>query len=163
MTDEEKYAPELFTVDRETTERAIAAWNFEARRRAREDIYVKLTGRRFLGLRRDPNAAFIVGVMQKYFVRLAKDKAASIRLFPFYREDAPIVMGVISVDEAKLETPAREALLILRHICDDVSQREEEGEDGRTLLRIRFTLHDVWCSYEYRGNAYDEWLWLTYG
>lgn len=163
MTDEEKYAPECIVVDREKTERAISAWNFEARRRAKEDIYVKLTGRRFLGLRRDPNAAFIVGVMQKYFLLLAKDKAATIRLFPYYREDAPKVVGIISVDEERLENAAREALLILRHICDDVSQKAEQGEEGRTLLRIRFTLHDVWSSYEYRGNAYDEWLWLTYG
>ncbi len=163
MTDEEKYAPENITVDRERTERAVAAWNLEARRRAREDIYVKLSGRRFFGLKRDPNAAFIVSVMQKYFLLLAKDKAASIRLFPYYREDAPKVVGIISVDEARLQPAAKEALFILRHICDDVSETEENDADGVGRSRIRFTLCDVWASYEYRGKAYDEWLWLTYG
>ena len=163
MTDEEKYAPDKVIVDRTRTERAIAAWNYEARRRAKEDIYVKLTGSRFVGIRQDPNAAFIVGVMQKHFLNLSKDEAARIVKFPYYQNGSPKVMGIVSVEEAALGNAGREALLILRHISDDVSEREYEDEDGRTRRRIRFTLTDVWASYEYRGNAYQEWLWLTYG
>lgn len=163
MTDEEKYAPDKVLVDRIRTQRAIAAWNFEARRRAKEDIYFRVTGSTFVGLERDPNAAFVVGVMQKHFLNLAKDPAAQVVLFPHYRNDRPAVMGIISVDEGALEETGRESLLILSCISDDVSRREYTDEEGRVRFRIRFTLRDVWASYDHRGNAYKEWLWLTYG
>ena len=163
MTDEEKYAPDKVLVDRIRTLRAIEAWNFEARRRAKEDIYFRVTGSTFVGLERDPNAAFVVGVMQKHFLNLAKDPAAQVILFPHYRNDRPAVMGVVSVDEEALEETGRESLLILRCISDDVGEREYTDEEGRARRRIRFTLTDVWASWDHRGNAYKEWLWLTYG
>ena len=163
MTDEEKYAPDKVLVDRIRTERAIAAWNYEARRRAKEDIYIKLTGSTFVGLERDPNAAFIVGVMQKLFVSLAKDPAAQIVRFPGFRKDQPKIMGIVTVAEDALGEAGREALLILRRISDDVSEREFEDEEGRTRRRIRFTLTEVWATYDHRGKSYREWLWLTYG
>ena len=163
MTDEEKYAPDKILLDRMRTARAISAWNFEARRRAREDIFARLTGNTFVGLERDPNAAFVVGVMQKHFLILAKDPAASIIHFPRYRTDRPIVVGVVSVDENALQDEGRESLLILRRISDDVGEREVTDEEGRTRNRIRFTLTEVWSVYDHRGNSYQEWLWLTYG
>ena len=163
MTDEEKYAPNKVIVDRIRTERAVAAWNFEARRRAREDIYVKLTGSTFVGLERDPNAAFIVGVMQKHFLNLGKDPAAEIVLFPHFRNDRSKVTGIISVEEDALSDDGREALLILRNISDDVSEREFTDENGRVRRRIRLTLEDVWATWDHRGTSYREWLWLTYG
>ena len=82
MTDEEKYAPENVSVDRQRTALAVEAWNTEAMRRARDDLYYHLTGRTFLGLERDPNAAFIVGVMQKHFLNLSREKAVTVRLVP---------------------------------------------------------------------------------
>ena len=72
-------------------------------------------------------------------------------------------MGILSLREEELSPSGRESLLILRHICDDVSETEEPGEDSAPLQRIRFTLHDVWETYEHRGNAYQEWIRLTYG
>ena len=163
MTDEEKYAPDKILVDRIRTERAVAAWNYEARRRAKEDIYFRVTGSTFVGLERDPNAAFTVGVMQKHFLSLAQDPAAQIVLFPRFRSDRPAVMGVVSVDEESLTEAGRESLLILRCISDDVGEREYTDEEGAARRRIRFTLTDVWATYDHRGNAYKEWLWLTYG
>ena len=163
MTDEERYAPDKVIVDRMRTERAIAAWNYEARRRAKEDIYVKLTGSTFVGLERDPNAAFIVGVMQKYFMQLSEDPAARIVAVPHFRRDRPGVLGVAVVDEEALTDAGREALLILRRVSDDVSERELPAENGSTRRRIRFMLTDVWATFNHRGNSYEEWLWLTYG
>ena len=163
MTDEEKYAPDKVIVDRIRTERAVAAWNYEARRRAREDIYRKLTGTTFVGLERDPNAAFIVSLMQQQFKKLARERAAEIVAFPQYRKDQPKVMGIVTVDEEFLGQNGQEALEVLRRVCDDVSQREYTDEDGRPRLRIRFSLADVWATFDHRGKSYKEWLWLTYG
>ncbi len=163
MTDEEKYAPDKVIVDRIRTERAISAWNYEARRRAREDIYARLTGSTFVGLERDPNAAFIVAVMQKYFLQLSEDPAAKIIAVPHYRKDRPRVLGIAVVDEEALSEPGREALLILRRVSDDVSEREVVDENGCRRLRIRFMLSDVWATFDHRGKSYQEWLWLTYG
>ena len=163
MTDEERYAPDKITVDRARTERAIADWNTEARRRVRKDLYDKLTGSTFVGLERDPNAAFIVSVMQREFQRLGKDRAAEVVVFPVYRKDQPKVMGVVIVEEEFLGYAGREALQVLRRVCDDVSEREYTDDEGRELRRIRFTLADVWATYDHRGKSYREWLWLTYG
>ena len=107
MTDEEKYSPDRVEVDRALTERAVAAWNAEARRRAREDIYFKLTGSTFVGLERDPNAAFIVGVMQKEFLRLSRDPAAQILRVPCFRKNEPAILGVLTVEEDALPPSPR--------------------------------------------------------
>ena len=164
MTDEEKYAPENVSVDRQRTALAVEAWNTEAIRRAKDDLYYHLTGRTFLGLERDPNAAFIVGVMQKHFLNLSREKTVTVRLVPCIRENSPRAVGILSLREEELSSSGRESLLILRHICDDVSETEEPGEDdGGLRQRIRFTVHDVWESFELRGNAYAEWIRLTYG
>lgn len=154
-----KYAPDAYTVDRERTSRAVAEWNDEARRRAGEDIRVRLEGRTFAGLEKDPNAAFIVGVMQKYFLVLARDSAAAVRLFPFIRDSARHVMGIVSAAEGELNADSREALAILRRLSDEVFEKPEE--DGR--IRLRFLIYDVWKSYEERDRSYAEWMRLTYG
>ena len=163
MTDEEKYAPGTFVVDRAATMRAVAAWREEALRRAREDMRVRMLGRSFQGIEKDPNAAFVVGVMQKHFMVLARDSAVSVKLFPYIRENAPRAVGVLTVWEEALGQEGRESLLILRRICDDVTQKEVSDDDGQPVLRIRFTIHDVWSRYERRGNSYAQWLKLTYG
>ena len=163
MTDEERYAPDKVTVDRDLTEQVMAAWRREALRRAREDMRVRLMGRSFRGIEKDPNAAFVVGVMQKYFMRLSRDSAVCVKLFPYVRENAPRVVGVLTVWEAALGQEGRESLLILRHICDDVTEKEVPDDDGQPVTRIRFTIHDVWSRFEQRGNSYAQWMKLTYG
>ena len=163
MTDEEKYAPALVTVDRRRTARAVADWNEEAFRRAKDDLYYRLTGRTFLGLEPDPNARFIVAVMQKHFLTLSREEGVTVRLIPVIRDNSPRAVGVISLSEEKLSREGKGSLMILRCVSDDVSETEEPWEDGAVRRRIRFTLHDVWESFERRGNAYAEWLRLTYG
>ena len=163
MTDEEKYAPDKITIDRVRTEQAVADWNHEARRRAREDIYYKLTGSTFVGLERDPNAAFIVSVMQQQFRKLARERSADIIAFPQYRKDQPRVMGIVTLDEEFLGQVGWEAINVLRRVSDDVSEREYTDEEGHTRRRLRFTLTNVWATYDHRGKSYKEWLWLTYG
>ena len=153
MTDEERYAPERIIVNRTLTMRAIAAWNQEARRRAREDIFVKLTGHSFVGLERDPNASFIVGVMQKEFLRLYRDPAVQILRVPCFRKNEPTILGVLTVEEEVLTEDGREALLILRRVSDDVSERTVTDDDGRERRRIRFTLTEVWATFDHRGNS----------
>lgn len=163
MTDEERYAPDKIVVNRTLTTMAVAAWRQEALRRAREDLRVWMTGRSFRGIEKDPNAAFLVGIMQKHFMVMARDRDVSVNLFPYIRENAPRVAGILTVREEALGQEARESLLILRSICDDVSEREVQDQEGRTLRRIRFTVMDVWSRYERRGDSYAQWLKLTYG
>ena len=164
MTDEEKYAPKVVLVDRRRTALAIADWNEEARRRAKDDLYYRLTGRTFLGIEPDPNAAFVVGVMQKHFLNLSGEKNVIVRMVPCIRENSPRAVGVISLVESDLSQKGTESLRILRSVCDDISQSEEAPDgDGVVRRRLRFTIHEVWETYERRGNTYAEWLKLTYG
>lgn len=163
MTDEERYAPDRVVVDRALTAIAVAAWRQEALRRAREDMRIWMTGRSFRGIEKDPNAAFLVGVMQKHFIVMARDSAVSVKLFPYIRENAPQVVGILGVREDDLGYEARKSLQVLRHICDDVGERRTADEVDRPVLRLRFTITDVWSRYERRGNSYAQWLKLTYG
>ena len=163
MTDEEKYAPDLVWVDRRRTAQAVREWNEEARSRARDDAYMRLTGRTFLGLEQDPNAAFTVGLLQKHFFNLAREKGVVVHMVPCIRENAPDAVGIISLNEAELSPQGRTSLTILHSACDDVSRSREPGEEGSPRVRLRFTVHDVWETYERRGNSYAEWLRLTYG
>ena len=163
MTEEEKYSPHLVWVDRQRTAQAVREWNEEARSRAKDDIYMRLTGRTFLGIEKDPNAAFVVSVMQKHFLNLAREKGVVIHMVPTIRENSPVAVGIITLDEAALSREGRESLEILRSVCDDVSRTREPGEEGGGRRRLRFTVHEVWETYERRGNRYAEWLRMTYG
>ena len=163
MTDEEKYAPGLVWVDRQRTARAVREWNEEARSRARDDMYMRLTGRTFLGIEPDPNAAFIVSVMQKHFFTLAGERGVVVHMVPCIRENAPDAVGIVTLNEAALSPEGRSSLDALLSTCDDVSRSREPGEEGGPRVRLRFAVHDVWKTYERRGNRYAEWLRLTYG
>ena len=163
MTDEEKYSPNLVWVDRQRTAQAVREWNEEARSRARDDAYMRLTGRTFLGIEPDPNAAFVVGVLQKHFFNLVREKNVVVHMVPCIRENAPDAVGIVTLNEAALSPEGRESLEILVSSCDDVTRSREPGEEGGPRVRLRFTVHDVWKTYERRGNSYAEWLRLTYG
>ena len=163
MTDEEKYSPNLVWVDRQLTAKTIEEWNREARSRARDDVYMRLTGRTFLGIEQDPNAAVVVGVMQKHFFNLARERGVIVHMVPAIRENSPVAVGIITLNEAELSPEGRESLEVLRSVCDDISQTREPGEEGSGKQRLRFTVHEVWETFERRGNSYAEWLRMTYG
>lgn len=155
---EEKYT-EIVVVDRARTERAMAEWRSEALSRAREDVAAMVTGSCFLGIEKDPNAAFIVAVMQKQFLILSRESTATVRLFPWIRPTERNVLCIVSVDEKAMSAEGKDALEVLYRVCDDVSERTDP--DGR--LRCRFALHDVWASYRQRGGTLAEWMRMTYG
>ena len=159
MEDQEKYAPEKILLDRMRTQIAMARWKEEAMRRAREDIRLRMTGQCFRGIEKDPNAAFTVGVMQKYFLKLASEASAVVYVVPCIRTNDRHVLGVLSLRDGELSDEAREALLILEKISDDFSV--DRGRDG--MRRYRFSLFEVWNTFEVRGNSYRDWIRLTYG
>ena len=163
MTDEEKYAPERISVDRLRTKLTIEAWNREARRRARVDLYDRLTGREFTGTAKDPNAAFIVAMMQKHFLLLSRQRGVTVYAVPCIREESPAAVGEFTCREEDLDGDGTLALRQLREICDDVTESEETDADGKPCKRFRFTVESVWSDFVQRGNSYDEWLELTYG
>ena len=163
MTDEEKYAPERVMVDRLRTALTVEAWNREARRRARVDAYDRLTGREFTGTRQDPNAALIVAMMQKQFLRLSGQFGVTVYAVPCFREESPDAVGIFTCVEEKLDWNGVQAVEQLRELCDQVSETEEVDDLGRNVKRFRFTVRNVWSDFIRRGNSYDEWLELTYG
>jgi len=163
VTDEEKYAPERVIVDRLRTALAVEAWNREARRRARVDLYDTLTGREFTGTEQDPNAAFIVGLMQKHFYLLSRQRGVTVYAVPCIREESPAAVGEFTCVEEELDGDAHLALRRLREISDEVTETEETDEEGNPLKRYRFAVHSVWSRFIRRGHSYDEWLRLTYG
>ena len=163
MTDEEKYAPERIQVDRQRTAQTIQAWNEEARSRAKFDTYLRLMGRTFLGIEQNPNAAFVVGVMQRHFLNLSAERGVVVHMVPAIRENSPMAVGIITLHEALLSREGQEALKILRSVCDDVTQTPEPGEEDSGRQRLRFVVRDVWKTYERRGNSYEEWLRMTFG
>ena len=163
MTDEEKYAPERVAVDRLRTKLTIEAWNREARRRARVDMYDRLTGREFAGTVKDPNAAFIVAMMQKHFLLLSRQRGVTVYAVPCIREESPEAVGEFTCREEELDGNGVLALRQLREISDDVTENEETDADGNKIKRFRFTVGGVWSDYIRRGHSYDEWLRMTYG
>ena len=159
MEEQDKYAPGKILLDRMRTQMAMDRWREEAMRRARDDIRLRMTGQCFRGIEQDPNAAFTVGVMQKYFLKLASESSAVVYVVPCIRANHRHVMGVLSLREEELGDEAREALLILQKISDDYSV--DRGREG--MRRYRFSLYDVWSTFEVRGNSYRDWIRMTYG
>ena len=163
MKDEENNPPEDIRLDHLRTALAIEAWNREARRRARVDAYDRLTGREFTGTKQDPNAAFIIAVMQKHFLSLSRQRGVTVYAVPCFREESPDAVGIFTCVEDKLDWPGWQAVKQLREICDDVTETEETDDLGRTVKRFTFTVRGVWSEFIQRGHSYEDWLALTYG
>ena len=163
MKDDDKAPQEDIRLDRLRTALAIEAWNREARHRARVDAYDRITGREFTGTKQDPNAAFIIAVMQKQFLLLSGKPGVTVYAVPCFREESPDAAGIFTCVVEKLDWYGTEAIRRLREICDDVTESEEIDDLGRNVKRFTFTVRDVWSEYVRRGHSYEDWLELTYG
>ena len=77
VSDYEYEHPAEILVDEERTSRAVAAWLDEFKRRLRVDWENAAGDQPFQGLKANPNAAYITGLMQNCFLALAREPEVS--------------------------------------------------------------------------------------
>ena len=136
MKDDDKAPQEDIRLDRLRTALAIEAWNREARHRARVDAYDRITGREFTGTKQDPNAAFIIAVMQKQFLLLSGKPGVTVYAVPCFREESPDAAGIFTCVVEKLDWYGTEAIRRLREICDEVTESEEIDDENMKYVGV---------------------------
>ena len=162
MSEPAVYTIETVTVDESRTMAFLDEWRREAVCRLRSDLLRMRFGQSFRGHETDPNAAFIVGVMQKHFRSLAMEPTADVLYFPHIREDRPCVEGLVCVYEGGLSQQGLDSLEILRCVADSVTETEKKL-GWYEYSYIRFEVSNIWQRWSLPGGAYSQWLQMTFG
>ena len=156
VSDYEYEYPAKILVDENRTSQAVAAWLDEFKRRLRIDWENIAGDQPFQGMKANPNAAYITGLMQNCFLALAREPACEIRSVPMIKGDRPYVEGEIDVFEGGLGKEGLNALRTLELISDAVLTGETDC-GWYSVSKMRFRLHGVWARYAFPGGGSEEW------